>query len=530
MAKQYSRTKNSSLNFLTGIGSQLIVTILKFVVRTVFIQVLGKEYLGIGGLFHNILQFLSLTELGMDTAINFKMYKPLANNDEHRVRVLLKFYKQAYIIIGTVIFVLGLMVIPALPVLIKNYDSLGSLGINAPLLFCMYLLQSVSSYWFFAYRSTIIKTAQKTYILNAVDMVINITTCIVQILVLKVIPDKSIAFLTYVAVIIVFNIIKNGVNALISQHMFKYAFVAEADSITKEERNEILKDCGALFVYKVNKVVVKASDNIVLSSFIGLAVVGIYANYLLIYTTARSFLSSIYTSVKASIGNVYATETVEKNYLIFEVMNFLTFLTFGTVAVGIALCSNTLIDVWIGPEYLIPQPFPLLIGTEILLFGIKYNLGQVRSISGAFRQNWARPIASIIVNLVVSISLCILMGEYGIFGVVIGTIVSDLTTFLAVDPKIIHKYSFNNYRPTSYYYKKNLLFLFVLALVTAIDYFIIKVLVPEPSLWSLLLSAAICGISVPAVFIALYWKTDFCQFLISKLSQNKKLKKFLSRI
>ena len=121
-SKVYSRTKNSVINVITSVGGQLLATILKFVVRTVFIHTLGKSYLGINGLFSDILTMLSLTELGFDTAINFKLYKPLANNDEKRVRVLMKFYKQAYRIVGTVILILGLCLIPALPYLIKDYD------------------------------------------------------------------------------------------------------------------------------------------------------------------------------------------------------------------------------------------------------------------------------------------------------------------------------------------------------------------------------------------------------------------------
>ena len=144
-----SRIKNTLLNILTSLGGQLLATILKFVTRTVLIHTLGKAYLGINGLFSDILTMLSLTELGLDTAINFKMYKPLAEKDAQRVRVLLIFYKQAYRIIGIIILLLGLCLIPALPYLIKDYGSLNALGIDAVLIFVLYLLQSVSSYLFF---------------------------------------------------------------------------------------------------------------------------------------------------------------------------------------------------------------------------------------------------------------------------------------------------------------------------------------------------------------------------------------------
>ena len=116
----FSRTKNSVINIITGAGGQTFTLFLRFVTRTVFIHTLGKEYLGIDGLFSNILTMLTLTELGFDTALNFKLYKPLAERDDKRVRIILVFYRQIYSIIGVVIFALGILVIPLLPVLKKT--------------------------------------------------------------------------------------------------------------------------------------------------------------------------------------------------------------------------------------------------------------------------------------------------------------------------------------------------------------------------------------------------------------------------
>ena len=169
-----SKLENSLLNLATSLGSQFLVIILNFITRTVFISTLGKEYLGINGLFTDILTMLSLTELGFDTAINYQMYKPIAEHDDKRVRVLMKFYKQAYRVIGVVILALGLCLIPTLPYLIRDYDSLAPLGINAAVVFILYLLHSASSYLFFAYRSAIVKANQKTYLLETAGYAVSI--------------------------------------------------------------------------------------------------------------------------------------------------------------------------------------------------------------------------------------------------------------------------------------------------------------------------------------------------------------------
>ena len=284
MKQKNSRTKNSILNVLASLSGQLLSIVMKFITRTVFIYVLGKEYLGINGLFSDILSMLSLTELGIDTAINYQLYKPLAEHDTKRVRVLMKFYKQAYQVIGITIFVLGLCLIPLLPHLIRDYDSLAQLGINAAMVFTLYLLQSVSSYMFLAYRSAVMKANQRKYILDLADYAVTITANIVQILILLLLHS----FILYTASLIFFNALKNLVNAIIAEHDTPEFFEKEEDSLSKEEVVGLFKDCGALFVYKLNGVVLKATDNLVLSTFIGLAIVGMYSNYLLCYSTIKS--------------------------------------------------------------------------------------------------------------------------------------------------------------------------------------------------------------------------------------------------
>lgn len=513
--QQNSRTKNTALNFVTGVGGQILTTILSFVVRTVFIQKLGVEYLGIGGLFMNVLQLLALTQLGMDTAINYKLYKPLAERDETRVRVLMKFYKQAYRVIGLVIFILGIIVIPGLPYLIKDYDRLDTLNINIALIFLLYLLQSVSTYLFFAYRTVIIRTAQKSYVLNIVDYFINIAQSVAQVLVILLLHD----FMIYVGTVVVFSIVKNFVNAVIAERMFAYAFQPEKESMSRAEVKSIFKDCMALFVYKINGVVLKATDNIVLSSLIGLSIVGIYSNYVLFYNVIRRFILQIYGAVKASMGNLFASGSIERSYFMFELMNYVTVICYGTALVGVTICSNELITVWLGPEYAIRQPFPFLIGLELILSGLKVNLGQIRNLTGAFRQMWYRPLMGIVINIVVSIIGAI---YWGICGVILGTIAADFLTNLMVDPRVIHKYSFKGIKPVSHYYKKNAVYMLVLASVCLVDFYICELVnIPVPLL-NLLLHILICLISVPVVFLSLYWRTDVCQYLYHKLVKRNK--------
>ena len=457
-----SRTKNSILNLFTGFGGHLITTVFDFLVRTVFIHTLGKQYLGIAGLFSNILTMLSLANLGIGTAIVYRLYSPLAQKDYHRVRVLVKFYKLVYKVIGCVIFGAGLLIIPLLPHLIKDYASLGERGINATLFFIMYLINSASSYWFLAYRTSVINANQERYIIQIFNAITHILTSIAKILILVLVGD----FMIYTGVAIAVGIVVSIGRGIYVKKIHPEFYEKEDDSLTRQEILDMLKDCGALLVYKINVVVIKACDNLVLSKYIGLAAVALYSNYILFYSACWTLFDQVLSSFKASLGNLYATSDIDTCHRYFNITNFLIAVTFGLPSVGIAVCANELITVWIGADYVIPQPLPILIGIELYMVGITESLGQVRHISGIFRQMWFRPCLSIVVNIVVSI---ILAQVWGICGVTVGTISAYVLTNYLIDPHLIYKYTFKGQKKVSVYYARSLIYIAILIGISAAD-------------------------------------------------------------
>ncbi|MBS7360827.1 MAG: hypothetical protein KIG24_00640, partial [Oscillospiraceae bacterium] len=71
-----SRTGFAIKNTAAGVSSKVITLVLSFVSRTIFIRLLGNEYLGINGLYSEVLSMLSFAELGFGSAMTFALYKP----------------------------------------------------------------------------------------------------------------------------------------------------------------------------------------------------------------------------------------------------------------------------------------------------------------------------------------------------------------------------------------------------------------------------------------------------------------------
>lgn len=514
-----SRTINSMYNFISSTAGQFISIIMQFIVRSVFIQYLGKEYLGINGLFSNILSMLSLAELGVGNAILFNFYKPLSENDQNKIKILIKFYKKVYRMIGIVIFILGILIIPLLPHIINDYNLLEELGLNAIFIYMLYLFQSVSSYLFFAYKTSIVKADQKEYKLNIANYLITIISSITQIVCLIIFKK----FELYIIILILTVIIQNFIGARIAKKLYPYINEETSENLEKTEIKKIFKDCSAIFLYRMNNVVLKATDNIVISKYLGLGFVGMYSNYYILYTTINTILNKIFDSITHSLGNLHTSGNVDHEYQIFKIVNFIAVVLGATAGIGIFCVSNSFIKLWIGESWVLSQPFALLMGLEIYTLSNRIFLSKYRNSMGLFQQAKYRPLFGAIINLILSI---VLVKHLGICGVLIGTIIADWTTIMWFDPLIIHKYGYNNKFSIGKYYIKNLKYLLIVIILGAINYFISTNILTSFEWLSVILHSIICGINVPLIFILFFYKTKEGKYLFSIIKKIiNKLKK-----
>ena len=77
-----TRTEYSMRNSMVAFVCKILVLIFAYASRIVFIRVLDVASTGAYGLFNNILIIFSLNSLGIDTALAFMLYIPLAEKDK----------------------------------------------------------------------------------------------------------------------------------------------------------------------------------------------------------------------------------------------------------------------------------------------------------------------------------------------------------------------------------------------------------------------------------------------------------------
>lgn len=308
MEKKQGRIEKSMLNVLTGTLGQIISFVLSFAIRTVFIQTLGTVYLGLNGLYTNILSVLNLTELGLGTAIVIELYRTVATNDEEKSKQYLQFYRKAYYFIGICILAIGLALTPFLQYFINDSDALGL--INYKLVFLLYLFNTVFSYFFYAYRDAILCANQQEYKARIITYIFKFIEMILQIITLVFFKNIYI----YLIIPIILGCLSTVVKGILIGKWFPFILEKPEGKLSKEELKTTGKNIFSVALYKVSGTVINSTDNIILSSYISIILTGLYSNYLTLTAAVNTILSKLFSAFTASLGNlnVDAGEDVEK--------------------------------------------------------------------------------------------------------------------------------------------------------------------------------------------------------------------------
>ena len=443
------RVDNASKNIFYGYIGNFSKILLGFISRTVFIHVLGATYLGVNGLYTNILSVLSLAELGIGTAMNYSLYKPVANNDREKIKSLMSLYKKAYHWIALIILLIGLILLPFLSYFIKDPGTIGIKDLSV--YYLIFLFNTVTSY-FIAYKYSLINAEQKNYIQTNIESITYVVSTVIQLIVLFVFKN----FLIYLLVSAIINLAQK----IYVNNYFKklYPFLSEKNikKLTAAEKKPIITNIKALMYHKIGDIGVHQTDNIIISSFINVTTVGIVSNYHLIINSISSFIHIIFNSVVSGFGNLIATENKNKQYQIFKIYRFLGFWLYGFSSIAFYHLLTPFITLWLGEKMIISNIAIILIILNHYFQGHRIVINNFKTAAGLFDEDKHIAIIQMLTNLVVSLTL---VKPFGLIGIYIGTVTAGLVSTLT-KPFIVYKNAFG--RSVKEYYLDSIKFVFLL--------------------------------------------------------------------
>ncbi len=505
MANIRSRTRNSANNTFWGALFFVVKMLLQFVVRALFIRFLGKEYLGLNGLFTNILNILSLAELGIGNAIVYSMYKPIADGDMEKTKAFLRVYRNIYFAIGTVITVIGLALIPALDYFVNDAPDV---DVNIYVVYVLYLAHNVVGY-FFAYRRSLVFAAQRNDVESKVGIVSQLLIAVIQIAVLIL----SNNYYLYAAAMLV-GAVFDAVGVFVLSYKVFPIPRGKAKKLEKEDTKILVKNSAAKFVQSIGWNAVFSTDSLIISAYLGLALLGVYSNYTLIMTSLISVVNLFCTSVKGSVGNLIANSEREKVYFIFKALTLALFWLIGFIFIGLVCCYQDFIVLFTGSEeYLLSFISMVLICLQFFFRVSRYMVETFKDCAGLFWNDWFRPLLDAGLNLGLDFLLLYYMG---LNGVILATIISTITVSLWIEPYVLFKHCFK--QPLWKYFVRYAVYTAIVAVVCLIT-FGICYFIPSGGLWWFLLKLSVCAIVPNGLFLLCFFRTKEFRYLFKGIKR-----------
>lgn len=501
MFNQESRKLNASRNAVSGIASQVVSLLTGFVFRTVFLKILSKEYLGLNGLFTEILTILSLVELGVGATILYRMYAPIAANDVDKVAALMGFYKKIYRLICLIVLVVGLAFLPLIKYFIKDPSEIPS-DINIYVIYLLYLGQTLVSY-LFVYRTSVFQADQNNYMISIMYILAAIVGLAAKLSVLLIFKDYTLTLVVSILASLSMNIIFSFLATKKYPEVFSKKIKLDKETVTL-----IKQDVYATMCHKVGGTVVTSTDSIILSAFIGVGVLGIYSNYTMLINAVYGLVAQLFGSFVSSIGSSKIkldSESYYENYKrVIYANSFVTCFT----CVGLFCLLNPFIDVWIGENMLMSMSTVSLLVGSYFLKTIRLINNSYTNATGLFRKDKIRPFIEAGLNLIISIVLVRVIGVNGIF---VGTIVSNLCTVFWREPYLLYKYEFQK-KVRNYFIMCALSLAFIVANCVGI-YYLFSIMPND--IWWLILKFVIVLIVPNVLYIILTFRLKEFKFFVA---------------
>lgn len=487
------RTKKSLINLITAFIGQIFGVIISFIVRMVFVKYLSSEYLGINGLFTNILTMLSLVELGVGSAMTYSLYKPLAENNKEKTKSLMSLYKKAYNIIGIIVLVLGIGFTPFYKCLISEVPNIPNLNI----IYILFVINTGVSY-FYSYKRSLIICDQKKYITTIYRYGFYFLYNLAQIIVLVLTKN----YILYLICQVISTILENIAISIKADKLYPYLKEKDIKPLEKEEYIKIKKNVFAMMFHKIGGMVVNSTDNIILSRFVSLVSVGLYSNYYMVINGLEIITNQIFDAIVASVGNLGVSESKEKIKSVFNKVFFMNFWIFSFCSICLVTVFNDFIQIWLGQEYVFEFSVVVIIVIAFYLKGMRKTVLTFKDATGNFYHDRYKPIIESIINIIVSIILAKKMGVAGVF---LGTIISTVTTSLWIEPYVLYKHVFKE-KVFSYFIKLTV-YTIITIVVCSFTYWL-SLFVTQVSILGILFKLIICLIVPNIIYIILFNKTE----------------------
>lgn len=430
--------KKSILNVTVSVSFQIITMVMGILLKRMLIQYCGNEYNGLNSLYLSIIGLLSVTELGVGGAITYAMYRPIVEGNTSQVSALYHLFNKLYRLIGGMVFLAGILLIPFLPYFAADYAVL---NIDFAPTFFLVLVSAVLTYLFGA-KTALHNAYKNNYITTAIQSIGIVIQYVLQALSL-VITQSFICYLVCKIVAVLFQWI---VTHIITKR--KYNSIIETKAYLELSiKKEIIKNVRALFMHKIGAILVGGVDSIVISTYIGIEMLGRYSNYTAILYAMSNVIVLVFSSLVSILGHMYASAEKEEMLKYCNLFHMINFCIATVFCLGYFAVADNIVAICFSPNLLLDREIVFTVSLMGFVQVMRKSVMMFKDATGTFYNDRWKPLFEGLMNFFLSVFF---VKKIGISGVIIATVMTDLLICHIVEPYVLYKYAFSKF-PTKYY-------------------------------------------------------------------------------
>lgn len=411
-----NRTKKFFYNSVSTGLLQIVNMIIGFLLPRLILNFYGSE---INGLVTSITQFISyfnIVEAGLASAAIYALYRPLAKNDTEEISEVVSTTKNFYYKSGYIFTALVIILSILYPIFVK-VNELTMIDV----FFLVIILGSSGFLDFFTlskYR-VLLTADQKVYIISIASIIYYIiNTAIIFLMVHLGFGIVLVRFAATFAILVR--------SAILYFYTRKYY---SNISFNKKPKKELLKKrWDALYLQLLGSVQLGAPIIIltIFSSTANLITVSIYSIYNMVLQGINNMLSIFISGLSSSFGEIIVSENLKKlqdtsqefDYIYYDIITLIYSVSFLLIMPFIKLYCMNIKDA----NYYIP-----IIGFLFVLNGLLYNMktpqGMLVISAGLYKET---KMQSTIQGLIIIVFGILLVPKYGIIGILIANILSNI--------------------------------------------------------------------------------------------------------
>ena len=390
---------------------QLVTIISGFIIPRLILVYFGSEVNGLVSSLTKFLSYINILEGGLTGVVIASLYRPFVSGDNKKISSIVKTASNFYKKISIIFLLFSIMLAIFYPILVNS-------SFSAEYIFWLTIILSSSSfvqYCFTLSSRTILSADKKVYIVSLTQSLFIVLSVIASYFSLVLYPDIHLFKAIPAAIFIIQPLIFN-------------TYVGRKYQINKKAKIDkgLLKQRWDGFALNIADFIHTNTDIVILTVFASLSDVSIYSVYALVISGLRSIMQSLSNGIRPSIGQLYAKGDIcelQKKISIYEHMIFFIVFTLFSVTAFLIIPFVGLYTSGINDANYYQPAFAIIIV-------ITEGIGLIRNahLDLAYSANKFKEMkipCFIEAGINIAISM-LLIGQFGLIGIAIGTMVSTI--------------------------------------------------------------------------------------------------------